>query len=225
MYPYIRMAKELWKFRNAPPLGLFDAHISTHRIWPWDLDPWRELNNGRTLTLFDLGRIPMSVRMGFEKVAKANGWGITVAGNTTRYRKRVTVFQKLTQISRVVGWDDRFGYIEQSFWRGDECTNHMLLRYAFISKGRDGETGRGDRSTWLSHRKPGDARLDHRLDRRRCDAPLAAIAPLRVLARARFFRLDHRKPHKGAGAWQRNGSASGAGGFTTGPANPTTPCC
>ena len=135
MYPYIRMAKELWKFRKAPPLGLFDPHISTHRIWPWDLDPWRELNNGRTLTLFDLGRIPMSVRMGFEKVAKANGWGITVAGNTTRYRKRVTVFQKLTQISRVVGWDDRFGYIEQSFWRGDECTNHMLLRYAFISKG------------------------------------------------------------------------------------------
>ena len=134
MYPYIRMAKELWKFRNAPPLGLFDAHISTHRIWPWDLDPWRELNNGRTLTLFDLGRIPMSVRMGFEKVAKANGWGITVAGNTTRYRKRVTVFQKVTQISRVVGWDDRFGYIEQSFWRGDECTSHMLLRYAFISK-------------------------------------------------------------------------------------------
>ena len=115
-------------------LGHFDAHISSHRIWPWDLDPWRELNNGRTLTLFDLGRIPMSVRMGFEKVAKANGWGITVAGNTTRYRKRVTVFQKITQVSRVVGWDDRFGYIEQSFWRGDECTSHMLLRYAFISK-------------------------------------------------------------------------------------------
>ncbi len=134
MYPYVRMAKELWKFRNAPRLGLFDPHVSIHRIWPWDLDPWRELNNGRTLTLFDLGRIPMSVRMGFERVAKANGWGITVAGNTMRYRKRVTVFQKVTQISRVVGWDARFGYIEQSFWRGDECTSHMLLRYAFISK-------------------------------------------------------------------------------------------
>jgi acyl-CoA thioesterase FadM len=134
MYPFFRMAKEIWKFRNAPPLGIFDAHVSTHRIWPWDLDPWRELNNGRTLTLFDLGRIPMSVRMGFDRVAKAKGWGITVAGNSTRYRKRVTVFQKLTQVSRVVGWDARFGYIEQSFWRGEECTSHMLLRYAFTSK-------------------------------------------------------------------------------------------
>jgi acyl-CoA thioesterase FadM len=134
MYPYLRMAKELWKFRNAPRLGIFDPHVSTHRIWPWDLDPWRELNNGRTLTLFDLGRIPMSVRMGFDTVAKAKGWGITVAGNSTRYRKRVTLLQKLTQVSRVVGWDDRFGYIEQSFWRGDDCTCHMLLRYAFTSK-------------------------------------------------------------------------------------------
>lgn len=134
MYPYVRMAKELWKFRNAPPLGVLEPHISSHRIWPWDLDPWRELNNGRTLTLFDLGRIPMSVRMGFDKVAKAKGWGITVAGNSTRYRRRVTLFQKVTQISRVVGWDDRFTYLEQSFWRGDDCTSHMLLRSAFTSK-------------------------------------------------------------------------------------------
>jgi hypothetical protein len=26
-------------------------------------------------------------------------------------------------------------YIEQSFWRGEECTAHMLVRSAFISKG------------------------------------------------------------------------------------------
>jgi acyl-CoA thioesterase FadM len=134
MYPYLRMAKEMWKFRKAPPLGIFEAHVSTHRIWPWDLDPWRELNNGRTLTLFDLGRIPMAVRMGFEKVARETGWGITIAGNTTRYRRRVTVFQRLTQVSRVLGWDDRFVYLEQSFWRGNDCTASMLARSAFISK-------------------------------------------------------------------------------------------
>jgi acyl-CoA thioesterase FadM len=134
MYPYIRLAKEIWKHRNAPKLGILQPHISTHRIWPWDLDPWAELNNGRTLTLFDLGRIPMSIRMGFDLVAKNKGWGITVAGNTTRYRKRVTVWTKLTQVSRVIGWDDRFVYIEQTFWRGPECTAAMLLRSATTSK-------------------------------------------------------------------------------------------
>lgn len=134
MYPFLRMWHQLWKFRNAPRLGMLDTHVSTHRIWPQDLDPWRELNNGRTLTLFDLGRIPMSVRMGLDVVARAKGWGITVAGNSTRYRKRVTLFQVLTQKCRVLGWDQRFVYMEQSFWRGDECTASMLLRSAFTSK-------------------------------------------------------------------------------------------
>ena len=32
-----------------------------------------ELNNGRTLTLFDLGRIPMARRMGLDKVLAQNG--------------------------------------------------------------------------------------------------------------------------------------------------------
>ena len=38
MYPFIRMAKELWKFRKAPPLTILEPHISTHRIWPQDLE-------------------------------------------------------------------------------------------------------------------------------------------------------------------------------------------
>ena len=135
MYPYLRMAKELWKFRNAPALSVFQPHVLTHRVWPWDIDPWMELNNGRTLTLYDLGRLPMGKRMGFDRLLKDKGWGLTVAGNTTRYRRRVTVFRKLTMVSRVLGWDDRFLYIEQSMWRGGDCTSAQMLRGAVISKG------------------------------------------------------------------------------------------
>lgn len=133
MYPFARLALEFWIQGRAPRMSILETHTSHHRIWPWDLDPWRELNNGRTLTLFDLGRVPMAVRMGFDRVAREKGWGITVAGNTTRYRRRVTVFTRLTQVCRVLGWDDRFLYLEQSFWRGEECTCHMLLRSAFIA--------------------------------------------------------------------------------------------
>jgi acyl-CoA thioesterase FadM len=140
MYPYLRMYKELAKFRKAPRLGFFDTHVSTHRIWPWDLDPWMELNNGRTLTLYDLGRIPMAMRMGVGQVMKANGWGMTVAGNTTRYRRRVKLFERVTMKSRMLGWDDRFLYMEQSMWRDREATSHLLLRSAVVraSQGRSG---------------------------------------------------------------------------------------
>lgn len=134
MYPFARMFKESWKYRHAPALPLTGTHISHHRCWPWDLDPWRELNNGRTLTLYDLGRIPLGQRTGLHRVLAANRWGMTVAGNTTRYRKRVRLFDRLEMHSRCIGWDHRFLYMEQSMWKGGDCTSHMLLRSAITSK-------------------------------------------------------------------------------------------
>jgi acyl-CoA thioesterase FadM len=133
MYPLIRFVKEMVKYRNAPALAPTGTHVSTHLCWPWDLDPWIELNNGRTLTLFDLGRIPMASRSGLIPVLREHGWGITVAGSSTRYRRRIRVFQRFTMISRMVGWDHRFVYMEQSMWRGAECCNHVLIRAALTS--------------------------------------------------------------------------------------------
>ena len=133
MYPFLRLAAEALRTRAAPPLGLTEPHVSRVTCWPWDLDPWRELNNGRTLTLYDLGRIPMAARTGLVDAVRRNGWGITVAGNTTRYRRRVRAFDRLTLNSRCIGWDARFLYIEQSMWRGEECTSHILIRSAVTS--------------------------------------------------------------------------------------------
>ncbi|MDO5648618.1 thioesterase family protein [Paracoccus sp. (in: a-proteobacteria)] len=133
MYPLIRFAKEMLKYRNAPRLAATDAHISTHICWPWDLDPWIELNNGRTLTLYDLGRLPLAQRTGLISVLRKRGWGITVAGNSVRYRRRIKMFDRFTMVSRLVGWDARFLYMEQSMWKGAECCNHMLVRTAVTS--------------------------------------------------------------------------------------------
>ena len=133
MYPFIRFAKEMLKYRNAPRLGPLDAHVSAHRCWPWDLDPWIELNNGRTLTLYDLGRIPLAARTGLVGILRSKGWGITVAGNSVRYRRRIRAFDRFTMVSRVIGWDHRFVYMEQSMWKRGECCNHMLIRSAVTS--------------------------------------------------------------------------------------------
>lgn len=133
MYPIFRFLKEIYKFRNAPALGITETHISHHRCWPWDLDPWIELNNGRTLTLYDLGRIPMGIRSGLTSMLRAKGWGITVAGNSTRYRKRIKAFQRFELRSRCIGWDARFFYIEQAMWLGEDCANHILIRSAITS--------------------------------------------------------------------------------------------
>ena len=130
MYPVIRMLKEAMIARRLPPLGLLDTHVSQHLCWPWDLDVWRELNNGRTLTLFDLGRIPLTVRLGLPQVLARHGWGMTVAGSAVRYRRRVRAFHRLEMHSRIIGWDARFLYVEQSMWREGAALNHVLMRQA-----------------------------------------------------------------------------------------------
>lgn len=140
MYPYIRMLSEVIKVRNKPRSGFFDVYENRVRVWPQDIDPWMELNNGRTLTLFDLGRIPFALSCGAARVMSHNGWGLTVAGNSTRYRRRVKLWDLLTIKTRFLGWDERFLYIHQAMWKKDECTSHMLLRSAIVNarRGRSG---------------------------------------------------------------------------------------
>lgn len=134
MYPFLRLAKELFVHRNDPPLKMGETHVSNHICWPWDLDFWMELNNGRTLTLYDLGRIPMAKRVNLLKAISENKWGLAVAGASVRYRKRVLMFQKFQIHSRAIGWDDRFLYIEQSIWTKGECANQALYRAAVTSQ-------------------------------------------------------------------------------------------
>lgn len=138
MYPLLRFYRHVAAARRAPPLGPFDTHVSQHRCWPWDIDPWRELNNGRTLTLYDLGRIPMAIRTGFAGGVARQGWGLAVAGVSVRYRRRIRAFERFTMTSRLIGWDGRFFYMEQAMWKGGDCANHMLLRSACTAKGGRG---------------------------------------------------------------------------------------
>lgn len=136
MYPFARMISELIRHRNAPPLAPTGTHVSHHRCWPWDIDMWLELNNGRTLTLYDLGRTVLAVRTGLAGALRQKRWGLTMAGVSVRYRRRIRTFERFEMRSRLVCWDDRFLYVEQSMWKpDDECAGHVLYRSAVIGKG------------------------------------------------------------------------------------------
>ena len=133
MYPFIRMAKGLLVNRSQQHLSVGEIHESTHICWPWDLDFYFELNNGRALTLYDLGRIPFSSRSGFSKVILKNRWSMTMAGANVRYRKRIKAFDRIRMQTRTVCWDKRFLYIEQSMWNSKkECAGHIIYRAAFV---------------------------------------------------------------------------------------------
>jgi len=134
VYPFFRMAYQKFKYRNAPPLPVDGVHISRHMCWPLDLDIWRELNNGRTLTIYDLGRIPLVRRAGLTAATRANGWRITMAGVSARYRRRVVVFDRFEMRSAMIGHDGRFIYLQQSMWKRNEALSSAVYRVAVVGK-------------------------------------------------------------------------------------------
>lgn len=134
MYPFIRLLLTLRRARALGRADLTGEHVSHHLCLPWDLDGFLELNNGRTLTLYDLGRFGLGERVGLSAVLRARRWGLAVAGCSVRYRKRVTLFQRIEMRTRCVGWDDRFVYIVQSMWVNGTCTSQALMRTAVTSR-------------------------------------------------------------------------------------------
>lgn len=132
MFPFIRLFKDLFLATRQPPLAsLTDTHVSHHICWPHDLDIWLELNNGRALSLYDLGRTAMAQRAGLIAVLRKRKWAITIAGSSTRFRRRIRPFERFEMRSRTLCWDDKFIYLEQSMWKKNgDCASHVLYRSA-----------------------------------------------------------------------------------------------
>jgi len=70
------------------------------------------------------------VRSGLTRVLRANGWGLTVAGSSVRYRRRVRAFERVELRSAFVGRDARFLYVSQAMFRGGEAVSAGLFRSA-----------------------------------------------------------------------------------------------
>ena len=132
MYPFVRFGLAMLSARRAAPLPLDGTHVTRVACLPFDIDPWGELNNGRTLTLYDLGRVPLAIRTGVFAVLRREGWRLTVAGASVRYRRRVRAFERLTLRSAIAGRDARFLYVEQSLWRGEEAVSAAYFRKAAV---------------------------------------------------------------------------------------------
>ncbi len=136
MFPFVRIAKDTWLASRQPALpNLTDTHVSHHICWPHDLDFWLEMNNGRALSIYDIGRTALAQRIGLVATLKRNRWGLTMAGSCTRFRRRIHGFERFEMRSRAVCWDDKFTYMEQSMWKRDgECASHVLYRAAVTDK-------------------------------------------------------------------------------------------
>ncbi|MEO1704151.1 MAG: acyl-CoA thioesterase [Pseudomonadota bacterium] len=137
MYPWLRLTHTFITGRSLPTMGIHDTHVSQHRVSLLDCDIFLEMNNGRILTMYEMGRFQMAQRIGLWQILREREWGFAVAGASIRYRKRLVPFERYEMRTKLVGWDDRFTYFEQGmFKRSGECASHVLFRTAVVHKHR-----------------------------------------------------------------------------------------
>ncbi len=94
------------------PIG---ESVLDFRVLPSDLDVYGHMNNGRYLTLMDLGRMDMLYRTGLIHIAKKRRWNPLVASSLVRYKKSLSLFQPYRLHTRIVCWDEKWFFIEQKF--------------------------------------------------------------------------------------------------------------
>lgn len=120
-----------WRPRTAP---LDETSVAFH-VWPTDLDPLLHMNNGRYLTLMDLGRADAIIRNGLRRALRAHGWYPVVASETIRFRESLNPFARYEMRTRLLGWDERSFFLRQAFVREGREFAVALVRIRFLRKG------------------------------------------------------------------------------------------
>lgn len=103
-------------------------------VYPTDLDLQMHMNNGRYLSIMDIGRTELLVRSGLFKACKTNGWIPVVAGIKIKYRKQFFLFKKFCLKTRTVSWDEKWFFMEQQFERKGSVRCEALVRGCFIKR-------------------------------------------------------------------------------------------
>ncbi|HEX2190943.1 MAG TPA: thioesterase family protein [Longimicrobiaceae bacterium] len=122
------LAAAFWRPR-LDPLG---ESVVSFRVWPNDLDVNLHMNNGRYLTLMDLGRLDLVVRMGVLGELRRRRWNPVVGSLEVRYRRPLLPFQLYSIRTRLLCWDDRWFFLEQRFERRGEGVAIALVKGLFL---------------------------------------------------------------------------------------------
>jgi len=134
MYPFVRLASTFLKARYRRSLSAAEESRLEFRVLPGDIDFYPELNNGRHLTLMDLGRLDLAIRTGIFDLLRPNRWGLVVAGASVRYRHRLPAFSRFVLSTQIVGRDRLWFYFHQKTIRRGVVCSAALVRAGLTSK-------------------------------------------------------------------------------------------
>jgi acyl-CoA thioesterase FadM len=97
------------------PLGVLDEDTLRMRVWPNAIDLNLHMNNARYLSVMDYARTHLLARTRLLEHIIRSRWQPLVGAVWVTYRRSLPLFSVFSIASRLVCWDDRWFYIEQTF--------------------------------------------------------------------------------------------------------------
>lgn len=126
----------LWRIGHCKRIDFLDTSKINYRVLPLDCDINLHLTNSRYPAFMDLARTYMIAEIGLMKQFLKNKWLPIVNAAEFTYIRDIKPFEKFTIETKIVGWDEKYFYIEHRIVtaRGLHCIAHV--RGVFVCRGK-----------------------------------------------------------------------------------------
>lgn len=132
---YFRLLWLILRFPFMPkqtdPLGISTL---TMRVLPNDLDLNFHMNNGRYLTLMDLGRLHLMGVSGLLKIMLKKHWAPMLGSVKVHFIRPLNLFDQYQLTTQVVYWDEKWIYIEQKMIKNGVLCLTALVKTLLMDK-------------------------------------------------------------------------------------------
>ena len=135
MYPLLRLIRVVVNSQFQEKLSFDNDYTDRVNliVLPQDIDPFMELNNGRYVTLLDLGRFSLGARVNMASFLKRNKWSLTIVGTYNEYRHRLRLFQRFVLQTKILGYDEKWFYFFQKVERNGKTHMASVVKFAYTS--------------------------------------------------------------------------------------------
>ncbi|OJX13889.1 MAG: hypothetical protein BGO77_01060 [Caedibacter sp. 37-49] len=116
------------------PLDFFGTSVVSFRVVPTDIDLNLHMTNSRYSSLMDLGRLDLLLRSSGRDFFLKKKWQAVLGASHIRFRRSLKCFQKFELQSRVIGWDEKWFYIEQRIFSNGHLITVAILKALFVNR-------------------------------------------------------------------------------------------
>lgn len=116
-----------WR-QSADP---FSTTVVPMRVWPLDLDLNVHVTNGRYFTMADVGRMDYVLKTGAYRTALRHK-AVPIVGDVWgKFRRELRLFERFEIHTRMLGWDDKWSFMEHRFISKGRVVGVVIMRGVF----------------------------------------------------------------------------------------------